>query len=70
MATASSGRCGSALLNLDELTLGNLADMEDVAGVDMQSIDLKKPPLGAPRRWCRFLTASSIRHLPMPTRGR
>lgn len=45
METTATGRQVSLAFDLDELTIGDLADMEDVAGVDIQRIDLKAPPL-------------------------
>jgi hypothetical protein len=45
MATTATERQVSLAFDLDELTIGDLADMEDVAGVDIQRIDLKAPPL-------------------------
>lgn len=32
-------------INLDDLTLGDLADLEDVSGVSLTGINLKNPPL-------------------------
>lgn len=32
-------------INLDDLTLGDLADLEDVSGVSLTGINLKTPPL-------------------------
>jgi len=45
MATTATERQVSLAFDLDELTIGDLADIEDVAGVNVQSIDLKQPPL-------------------------